>query len=115
MHCYYDFLNVLILELLLTNVNGSLYLLSVDIHRSIRDYPPHEPFEENAFVDVTVTHIENPHSIYVQRVSNMIKKFFLFLILPVLLQWFHITWIYIMSMSFVLVGLEYPQWTGASF
>ena len=45
-----------------------------DLHQSRRKYKPHEALIEGGFMDVLVTHIEDPQTIFVQKLSSKIAE-----------------------------------------
>lgn len=45
---------------------------NADVHRTSRHYIDPNPLEKDAFVDVTLTHVENPHRLFIQRLDSSI-------------------------------------------
>jgi len=45
-----------------------------DFHKPVRSYTPAEKLEKGAFLDVTVTHAENPHLLHIQRLDSIIAS-----------------------------------------
>ena len=54
---------------LLRNIDFYIFNFS-DLHRPSKTYKELEPLEKGNFLDVVVTHADDPHSIYIQRVYN---------------------------------------------